>query len=105
MEPAPDGRFHQTCSARHSAFVVEWWVLVGRHRHASTASYSLLYHLNHGSFAACVSAAHAGEPSLSIVEQLAARFPPVYPRFQTALDLVAEVGQAIEGRQGPERYR
>jgi hypothetical protein len=44
---------------------------------------------------------YAGKPKQSLIEQLAERFPSLYPQFQTALEVVAEVGDPLEVGQGP----
>lgn len=41
----------------------------------------------------------------SRVAQLSERFPSLYPQFRTALEVVAEVGEAIEVGQGPNGGR
>lgn len=47
------------------------------------------------------SVVHAGEQAGLSVARLSERFPSLYPQFRTALEVVAEVGDAIEVGQGP----
>lgn len=48
------------------------------------------------------SVGQAGEQARSSVAELSQRFPSLYPQFRTALEVVAEVGDAIEVGQGPK---
>ncbi len=45
------------------------------------------------------------ETGLPTLADLAERFPPQYPQFKTALEVVAEVGESIEVGDGPKGRR